>query len=88
MERLRAEGFDVTMIGTTIPGASDDDALAIASKQNRILITEDRDFGELVVRQRREFAALPRLNWIAYRMWRRSVPCDDQQRGGKSDGSR
>jgi predicted nuclease of predicted toxin-antitoxin system len=50
--RLRAAGLDVTAIGETISGASDDDVLATASREGRILITEDRDFGELVVRQR------------------------------------
>ena len=33
-------------------GASDSDVLAAASKEDRVLITEDRDFGEMVVRQR------------------------------------
>jgi predicted nuclease of predicted toxin-antitoxin system len=52
IERLRAAGFDVVAVGSTSPGASDNDVLAAASHDGRILITEDRDFGELVVRQR------------------------------------
>lgn len=54
LERLRAAGFDVAAIGVTNPGASDGDVLAMAKREGRILITEDRDFGELVVRQRLE----------------------------------
>jgi predicted nuclease of predicted toxin-antitoxin system len=54
VERLRVVGFDVTSIGATSPGASDTEVLAAASSESRILITEDRDFGELIVRQRLE----------------------------------
>ena len=52
VERLRASGFDVASVAATSPGASDNDVLAKASSEGRILITEDRDFGEMVVRQR------------------------------------
>lgn len=52
VERLRAAGFEVATIGSTGQGASDADVLAVASREGHILITEDRDFGELVVRQR------------------------------------
>jgi len=52
IERLRAAGLDVATVAATNPGASDNDVLALASVEERILITEDRDFGELVVRQR------------------------------------
>jgi predicted nuclease of predicted toxin-antitoxin system len=54
IQRLRAIGFDVTSISETEPGASDGDVLRAADVQDRILITEDRDFGELVIRQRQE----------------------------------
>src|SRR5258708_39167215 len=52
VEQLRAAGFDVTAIGATSSGVSDAAVLATAKREGRILITEDRDFGELVVRQR------------------------------------
>jgi len=52
VRRLRTAGHDVVAIAETAPGASDDRVLAIAVEGQRILITEDRDFGELVVRQR------------------------------------
>jgi predicted nuclease of predicted toxin-antitoxin system len=52
VERLRAAGFEVMALGMTSRGAPDVEVLAIASREGRILITEDRDFGELIVRQR------------------------------------
>ena len=52
IERLRAAGFDVMSVGETNAGATDRVVLDAACSEGRILITEDRDFGELVVRQR------------------------------------
>jgi predicted nuclease of predicted toxin-antitoxin system len=52
IERIRACGLDVMSIGETRPGAPDKDVLEAAGAEGRILITEDRDFGELVIRQR------------------------------------
>jgi predicted nuclease of predicted toxin-antitoxin system len=52
IERLRAIGVDVISIGETRSGAADKDILEAATAEGRILITEDRDFGELVIRQR------------------------------------
>ena len=49
---LRAAGFDVMSVGEMHAGASDNEVLSTADREGRILITEDRDFGELVVRQR------------------------------------
>ena len=51
VERLRLSGFDVESIRETNSGAADQVVLDIARNESRILITEDRDFGELVVRQ-------------------------------------
>ena len=50
-ELLRLSGFDVTSIGETKSGASDKDVLEAAAAGDCILITEDRAFGELVIRQ-------------------------------------
>jgi predicted nuclease of predicted toxin-antitoxin system len=52
VRRLRALGFDVTSIAGTLSGMSDTEVLKVAEAEGRMLITEDRDFGELVVRQR------------------------------------
>jgi predicted nuclease of predicted toxin-antitoxin system len=51
VEQLRAAGFEVATVGLTKPGASDAEVLAMATGQGYVLITEDRDFGELVIRQ-------------------------------------
>src|SRR6516164_11634177 len=52
IERLRADGFDVISIGETRSGAPDSVVLELADAEGSILITEDRDFGEMVIRQR------------------------------------
>lgn len=44
--RLRAEGFDVAVAGS---GVSDEDLLAQAAAEHRVVLTFDRDFGRLVV---------------------------------------
>src|SRR5437764_839558 len=49
---LRSLGRDVKTIATDYPSALEDTAvLAIAVKEKRILLTNDRDFGELIIRQ-------------------------------------
>ena len=45
---LRAAGHDVQSIAETTPGSADPDVLALAVRTGRILLTEDRDFGQLV----------------------------------------
>ena len=47
---LRNAGFDVGSILETNQGAEDEFILSIAYTQQRILITQDKDFGELVYR--------------------------------------
>jgi predicted nuclease of predicted toxin-antitoxin system len=50
---LRNLGHDVTRVGTDHPGTlKDPEVLAIAVAEQRILITDDRDFGELVFGRR------------------------------------
>jgi predicted nuclease of predicted toxin-antitoxin system len=73
VERLRAADFDVKSIGATIAGASDTVVLAIATDEGRILIAEDRDFGEMVVRQRLGIPGSCFWNWIACRTWRKQT---------------
>lgn len=46
---LRSLGHDVSLIAADHPASLKDQAvLAIAKRENRILITDDRDFGELI----------------------------------------
>ncbi len=49
VDALRNAGFDVQYILETHRGAEDDRILAIANIQQRILLTQDKDFGELVL---------------------------------------
>lgn len=46
--KLRAEGHDVLWIREAAPGSPDIAVLARAFAENRLLITFDKDFGELV----------------------------------------
>lgn len=51
-EHLRARGHDVTAVAHEYPHAlTDSEILAIGLDEGRIVITNDRDFGELVFRQ-------------------------------------
>jgi len=50
VDALRNAGFNVTYILETNPGADDDFILTLSYDQKRILITQDKDFGELVYR--------------------------------------
>lgn len=45
---LRRIGHDVVAIAESSPAASDSDVLSRSRNERRILITEDRDFGQLV----------------------------------------
>ncbi|MBA4379543.1 MAG: hypothetical protein C0393_02455 [Anaerolinea sp.] len=49
---LRDDGHDVAWVRTDAPGSSDIEILARAQKENRIMITFDKDFGELAFRAR------------------------------------
>lgn len=50
---LRAAGHDVSCVGDVLPGAADLGVLALAASQNRILVTNDKDFGRLAYREAR-----------------------------------
>lgn len=45
---LRAAGHDVTAVAEVALGAADNVVLAIAQREQRVLLTEDKDFGQLV----------------------------------------
>lgn len=48
---LRSEGHDAFSIYDETPGVSDDVVMAQAVREERILITNDKDFGEKVYRE-------------------------------------
>jgi predicted nuclease of predicted toxin-antitoxin system len=45
---LRANGHDVLSVSDISPRASDLDVIRLAVREKRILLTEDKDFGQLV----------------------------------------
>lgn len=58
VERLRDDGHEVQWIAEVSPSVSDDEVLKRASDAGSVLITEDKDFGELVYRRRLSHAGV------------------------------
>ncbi|MBU6408679.1 MAG: DUF5615 family PIN-like protein [Alphaproteobacteria bacterium] len=50
VDRLRADGHDVRYAAETDHRVADNQLLAIANAEDRIVVTEDFDFGDLLVR--------------------------------------
>ncbi len=48
---LKAQGYDAVAVAEVAPGAPDAWVLQFAHRQRRILVTFDRDYGELVFRR-------------------------------------
>ena len=55
---LREAGHEVTWIAEIEPAATDEQVLNLADEQRAVLVTEDKDFGELVYRRRLATALL------------------------------
>lgn len=53
-ERLRGDGYDVAWVRHDSPGATDEAVLQRAVVEQRLLITFDKDFGQLVFLRGRE----------------------------------
>jgi predicted nuclease of predicted toxin-antitoxin system len=58
IQALREAGHEVVAIAEIARGATDDQVLERALKEKRVLITEDRDFGELVYARGRSSAGV------------------------------
>ncbi len=48
VERLRQEGHQVRFISEIARGSDDHTVLKIANQQKSLLVTDDKDFGEMV----------------------------------------
>src|SRR5262245_19771086 len=48
--QLKAAGHDIVWVRTAAPGMKDEDVLAWAAREARIVLTFDKDFGELAWR--------------------------------------
>jgi predicted nuclease of predicted toxin-antitoxin system len=52
IDHLRSLGHDVTAVSRNYPHSlADEDVLAIARQEQRVLVVADRDFGELIFHQ-------------------------------------
>lgn len=52
MDELKKLGYDITWIAEENPSLDDISIFKIAQKENRILLTNDKDFGDIVFRQK------------------------------------
>jgi predicted nuclease of predicted toxin-antitoxin system len=53
VDRLRQDGHTVWYVAEMKPGISDDEVFNLANQETATLLTADKDFGELIFRQRR-----------------------------------
>jgi len=68
---LRSLGHDALRVGHDYPGGMPDpEVLSLAVADNRVLITDDKDFGEFVFHQH-----LPHLGVIFFRLGDYAPPC-------------
>ncbi|TMB84011.1 MAG: hypothetical protein E6J39_05170 [Chloroflexi bacterium] len=51
VERLRLDSHDVVFVAELAPSITDDEVLRTANDRSAVLVTADKDFGELVFRQ-------------------------------------
>lgn len=51
VERLRNDGHQVWYVAEMAPGIGDEEVLSLANNESALLMTSDKDFGELVYRQ-------------------------------------
>ena len=84
VQTLRAEGHEVMYIAEAGPGASDDAVLAVANEHGAVLLTEDKDFGEMVFRQGKVSAGviLVRVDGLSNRRKAEIVVAALRQLGG------
>ena len=51
IRKLRAAGVDVVAVGEAMPAATDKEVLEYARREQRWIVTFDRDYGDLVFRE-------------------------------------
>ncbi len=54
VQAARQEGIDLAWVKEIAAGADDDTVLAMSVAENRVLVTFDKDFGEIAFRQGRD----------------------------------
>jgi predicted nuclease of predicted toxin-antitoxin system len=65
IERLRADGHSVLAITDLSQGMPDPAVLALAAQRHLLLLTADRDFGDMI---RRDLHQAPRERIVLYRL--------------------
>ena len=50
IRELRQRGHDVLSVKESMRGSSDEHVLAMAQRERRLILTHDKDFGELAIR--------------------------------------
>ena len=64
VDYLRQQGHSITYIAETEPSLEDDFVLSLAVSKNTILVTADKDFGELIYRKGRVSGVTPSTSSI------------------------
>ena len=87
--RLRDDGHDVVAVAEKTPTIPDATVLAQANQRGYILLTADKDFGEIVFRQRQVTAGvvLIRLAGLSPEAKTRVVSGVIRERGGEIPGA-
>ena len=76
-DALKAAGHDVLTASAACPGAPDEDVIALAVAEGRVLVTQDKDFGQEL--------ALVVLRAVAQRLEHtRSRLLDTERTGGRA----
>jgi predicted nuclease of predicted toxin-antitoxin system len=60
---LRAAGHDVAAVSDVARGAEDTVVIELARSERRVLLTEDKDFGQLVFAAARQSSGVVLLRW-------------------------
>jgi predicted nuclease of predicted toxin-antitoxin system len=63
---LRSAGYDVASVVESLPGAPDLDVLRAAVDEGRLLVTEDKDFGDWVFAHGEQVAGVLLIRFPAY----------------------
>ena len=67
VERLRRDGHEVVYVAELSPSVADEEVLQEANARSAVLLTADKDFGELVFRRA---SYTPGSSCSAWRAWR------------------
>ena len=68
VERLRLDGHQVAYVAEMSPGITDEIVLMESRTSASLLITADKDFGELVLRQRRAWTGVTLMSDVSEKM--------------------